>query len=182
MKTYLTYGFYMALGGALLILLLFFLGLHSDPAKLSTAQWVQGIVGLGISVACIVLGTKARRAEVPATEEFGYGSAFGAGVMIVLFAALFGIGTTLLYSTVINPHFTEVIQQAQADKLEAKGVPADKIEQIQKMTATMMKPAVQAIFGFVVGMIFGTIVSRITAAFLKRPASDDLVDAPPAAG
>jgi len=182
MKIYLTYGFYMALGGALLVLMLFFLGLHSDPAKLDLAQWVQGIVGLGISIACIVLGTKARRAEVPLTEEFSYGSALGAGVMIVLFAALFGMGTSYLYSTVINPHFAEVIQQSQADKLEAKGVPADKIEQIQKMTATMMKPAVQAVFGFIAGMVFGTIISLITAAFLKRPASDEIVDAPPVQG
>ena len=174
MKTYLTYGFYMALGGALLLLALFFLGFHSDPAKLSTAQWVQGCGGLVISIACIVLGTKARRAEVPATEEFGYGSALGAGVMITLFAALFGMVTTYLYGTVINPNFTDVMMQAQAAAFEDKGVPADKIEQIQKASAMFMKPAVTAVFGFVFGMIFGTIISLITAAFLKRPASDEL--------
>ncbi|MSU23600.1 MAG: DUF4199 domain-containing protein [Opitutus sp.] len=173
MKTYLTYGFYMALGSALLVLAVFFLGLHSDPTKLSLAQWVQGCGGLGIAIACIIFGTKARRAEVPVTEEFAYGSALGSGVMITLFAALFGIVTTYLYTAVINPNFTEVTMQAQAAAFEAKGVPTDKIEQIQKITAAMMKPPIQAAFGFVFGMLFGTIISLITAAFLKRAASDE---------
>jgi len=38
MKTYLTYGFAMAIAGALLSLVLYFLGYHSDPAKFATAQ------------------------------------------------------------------------------------------------------------------------------------------------
>src|SRR5436190_548993 len=105
MKTYLTYGSAMAGGGFLLVIVLYVLGFHSDPAKLRTAQWIQGCVGLGIGITCTVLGTKARRAQVPLTEDFGYGSALGTGVMIALFAALIGLVTTFLYGGVINPHF-----------------------------------------------------------------------------
>ena len=179
MKTYLTYGFAMAFGGALVVFALFFLGMHDSPEKLDTAQWIQMGLGLALGVACIVLGTKARRAEVPATEPFGYGSALGAGVMITLFAALLGLFTNYLYGAVINPHFTDVMLQSQADKLAAQGVPSDKIEQIQKMTAVMMKPPVMAMMGFISGMLFGTLISLVTAAFLKRPAVKDLADAPP---
>ena len=174
MKTYLTYGAAMAGGGFVLTLVLFILGFHSDPAKLSTAQWVQGCLGLAIGIACIVLGTKARRAQVPATEEFGYGRALGAGVMIGLFASLFGLVTTFLYGGVINPHFSDVIIQAQADKLEASGLSADKIEQVQKMSAPFMKLPMQMVAGFLGGMFFSTLISLVTAAFLKRPASDQL--------
>lgn len=179
MKTYLTYGFAMAFGGAVLLFALFFLGFHDNPAKLDTAQWIQGIVGLAISIACTVLGIRARRAEVPADQAFGYGSALGAGVMITLFAALIGIVTTYLYSAVINPNFTDVMLQAQAAKLEEKGIPTDKIEQIQKATAVMMKPPVMAAMGFLSAMFFGTLVSLVAAAFLKRPALEDSADAPP---
>ena len=179
MKTYLTYGFAMAFGGALVVFAMFFLGMHDSPAKFDTAQWIQTCLGLAIGITCIVLGTKARRAELPATEPFTYGSALGAGVMITLFAALIGLFTNYLYGAVINPHFTDVMLQSQADKLAAKGVPADKIEQIQKMTAVMMKPPVMAAVGFVSGMIAGTIMSLISAAFLKRAAVETLIDSPP---
>ena len=168
MKTYLTYGTAMAGSGFVLTLVLFILGFHSDPAKLGVSQWVQGCVGLGISITCIVLGTKARRAQVPSTEEFGYGSALGAGVMISLFSALTALVTTFLYFGVINPHFIEVIMQSQADKLEARGLSADKIEQIQKVSAPFMKLPMQMVFAFFGSMLFGTIISLISAAFLKR--------------
>lgn len=178
MKTYLTYGFAMALGGALVSFAMFFLGLHDSPSQLDTAQWIQMSGGLAIGIACIVLGTKARRAEVPVHKNFGYGSALACGVMITLFAALIGSVTNYLYTSVINPNFGEVMLQSQAEKLADKGVPADRIEQIQKMSATMMKPAVMAIFGFISGMFFGTVISLITAAYFKRPAVEDAADTP----
>jgi hypothetical protein len=40
-----------------------------------------------------------------------------------------------------------------------------------------MHPAVQSAIGFVVGVFFGTLVSLVTAAFLKRPATDEVVAA-----
>ena len=168
MKTYLTYGSAMAGGGFLLILVLYILGFHSDPAKLDTAQWVGGCGSLGIAITCIVLGTKARRAQVPSTEGFGYGSALGTGVLIALFASLLGLATTFLYNGVINPHFTEVMMQAQANKMEAKGLSADQIEKIQGMSAMFMKLPVLMVSGFLFNMFFGTVISLISAAFLKR--------------
>jgi len=169
----------MAGGGFLISLVLFLIGLHSDPEKLSIAQWTQGCLGLGVSIACIVLGTKERRAAVPATEEFGYGPALGTGVMITLFAALIGIATNLLYMQVINPGMSDIIMQAQVAKWEAMGMSGARIEQAEGMMKKMMSPPIQAAFGFLGGMLFGTIVSLVTAAFLKRAASDELL--PPVA-
>ncbi len=171
MKTYLTYGLVMAIAGALLTLALFLLGFHTDPVKLQSAQWIGGGGGLVIGIVVIVLGTKARRAEVPATEGFGYGRALGTGVMIVLFGALFGIATNLLYTQIINPHMTDILMQAQIDKWEAAGMSSAKIEQAEAMMRKMMHPAIQAVFGFIGGMCFGTLISLITAAFLKREAT-----------
>jgi len=177
MKTYLTYGFYMAIGSALVIFALYFLGYHEDAAKLGTAQLVQSITGLAIGITCVVLGTKERRAAVPPTEDFGYGRALGAAFMIVLFASLMGVAFNLVYTTVINPGFTEVVLRSQADKLEAQGLSSDKVEQITTMTRKMMHPAVQSAMGFLAGLFFGTLVALVTAAFLKRPATDELVAA-----
>jgi ABC-type dipeptide/oligopeptide/nickel transport system permease component len=179
MKTYLTYGFAMAFAGAALAVLLYLLGYHSDPAKLRAAQGIGMAGGLAIGVTCIVLGTKARRAEIPASEEFGYGRAFGAGFMIALFASLFGIITTFVYAKFINPEFVDVIVQAQVQQLEAKGLSADKIQGAEKVIRTMASPYVQACFSFIAGLVMGTIISLITAAFLKRPAAPFAAETPP---
>ena len=174
MKTYLTYGSAMAGGGFVLVLVLYIFGFHSDAAKISTAQWIQGVLGLGIGITCIVLGTKARRESVPAEEEFGYGSALGAGVMITLFAALLGLVTNFVYFHFINPGMNDLVMQAQIAKWEAAGMSGARIEQAEGMMRKMMSPAVQVAVGFGGGMIFGTLISLVTAALLKRSAKDEL--------
>ena len=173
MKTYLTYGFAMALASILLNLVLYFAGFHSDASKLGTGQLLGMCGGAGIAIVCIVLGTKAHRAEVLANqEEFSYGRALGTGVMITLFAALFGIVTGHLYMNVINPGMKDIILQSQVAKMEAKGMPADKLEQMEAFTRKMMTPALMAAIGFVSAMFSGTVISLISAAFLKRSVSD----------
>ena len=68
---------------------------------------------------------------------------------------------------------------AQIAKWEALGMSSDRIEQAEKMMRTMMNPALQAVFGLIFGMVICTIISLLVAAFLKRPAQDNLT--PPVA-
>lgn len=175
MKTYLTYGAAMAIAGALLMMLLYLLGYHSDPAKLTMAQLLGTCGGLVISIACITLGTRARRAEIPPTADFSYGQALLAGFMISLISSALGIITWIIYAKFVNPDFHEMVVQAQLRAMEAKNMKPEQIETAEKVIRTMTSPFIQAIFSFFGGLVFGTIISLITAAFLKRPA-----EAPPA--
>jgi predicted DNA repair protein MutK len=174
MKTPLIYGLYLALAALLLNLGLYFAGFHSDVEKLAAAQKISSIGGLILAVVILVLGIKARRAEVPVTEGFGYGRAVGTGVLISLFACLFGVITNFLYMGVINRGLRELMIQAQINKWEAMGMSSEKIEGAEKMMRTMMNPALQAVFGIIFGMVICTVLSLIIAAFLKRPAQEDL--------
>ena len=54
---------------------------------------------------------------------------------------------------------------------------ADAAEKATAMVRKMMHPAVQSAIGFVMGLFVGTLVSLVTAAFLKRPATDEVVSA-----
>jgi|CZKI01.1.fsa_nt_gi hypothetical protein len=170
MKTCSLYGFLSALAGALLLLALYFLGFHSDPAKLSAAKWIGGVGGIAIAVVFTALGVKARRAEVPEAEGFGYGRALGAGMQVALVWSLLSAVFNYAYLAFINPGFAEVTLQDAMDKLQAKGVSGAQLEQTEKFTRFMMGPAMQGV-STVIGCFFlGFIISLIVAAFLKRAA------------
>jgi hypothetical protein len=170
MKTCSLYGFILAISIAVLTLVLYFLGLHSDPARLTTAKWVGGLAGFAISVAVTVIGIKARRAEVPESEEFGYGRALGAGVLISVVASVLGAIFNFVYMAYINPGYSEVLLQDQMDKLQAKGLSAAQLDQAEKMTRMFMGPLPASLFGLLFGVIFGVVIALVLAAFLKRPA------------
>lgn len=174
MKTYLKYGGAAAGGAFVMVLILFAIGMHSDPSQLSTAQMIQMVLGLAIGITCTVLGIKERRAATPLDQDFGYGKALGAGVMVTLIAATLGLATNAIYMHVVNPGFNDVIVQAQIAKWEAANMSAARIEQAEAMMRKMMSPPIQMAMGFAGGMFFGTIISLIAAAFLKRPPADEL--------
>jgi hypothetical protein len=173
-KTYLKCGGAMAGSGFVIVLVVYLLGFHSDPAKLSTGQIIQFVLGCAAGIACIVLGIKERRAATPPDQNFGYGHTLGTGVMITLFAACFGVLTNIVYMNFINPGMVEISMQAQIAKWEAAGTSSARIEQAEAMMRKMMSPVATAIFGFVFGMVFGTIISLTSGAFLKRPPADEL--------
>jgi Protein of unknown function (DUF4199) len=170
MKTCSLYGFILALAGALLTLALYFLGFHSDPAKLTAAKWIGGLGGLAIGITFTVLGVRARRAEVPESEEFGYGRALGAGVLLSLVSSFLSAVFAYAYNAFINPGFTEIMLQDAMDKAQAKGVSGAQLDQVEKFTRLMMGPGAQGVTTLIFGFIFGFIISLVVAAFLKRAA------------
>jgi hypothetical protein len=173
MKTCSLFGFISALGGAFLTLILFFLGFHSDPAKLGMAGWVGGLVGLAIVILCVVLGVKARRSEIPEGEPFGYGRALGAGILISLVASVLNGFFGFLYWKFINPGIADIVVQSQLAKLEASGVSGDRLDKAEAMTRAMASPIPQAVVALLGGLVIGILISLIVAAVLKRaePAS-----------
>jgi hypothetical protein len=170
MKTCSLYGFISALAGAFLALVLYFLGFHSDVTKMATAQWVGGLGGTLIIVVCITLGVRARRAEVPAAEGFGYGRALGAGAMVSLVLALLSAVFNYAYLAFIDPGYPDVMIQYKMDQLQAKGISGAQLEQAEKYTRMLMNPVPATIITLVYLFILGFIISLIVAIFLKRPA------------
>jgi hypothetical protein len=171
MKTYLVYGFIAAVANALLTFAMYLFGFH-EAEKLDVGNLIVMPVGLAIGIFCIVLGTKARRAEIGPAEDFSYGRALGAGVMISLLSGLFGLITSGVYFGVINPDLGDVMASAQIAKMEAKGVSGDALEGAEKAMKFMMNPTMLTIMGFFGALMNGLIISLIAAAFLKRKASD----------
>lgn len=177
MKTSLLYGAMMAIASAVLTLVLFFLGLHSDPEKIPTAQLVATVSLIVINVTGIVLGIRARRAECPLDRPFGYGQALLAGLLVGVFAGIFASVFQVMYTTLINPAFIDVLVQQQSAKLEATGMPSEQVEKALGMMRFIFKPAVQFVIGLLSWAFWAFVISLIAAAFLKR--SDSPAAAPP---
>lgn len=171
MKTPLVYGLYWTLVLLVVNIVFYFTGYHSDAEKFATADTIGKIAFWLVSIVFIMLGTRARRDEIPATEEFGYGRALLTGFQISLFAGISGIVTNILYTRLINPGFTEIIIQAATAKAEAKGASSAQIEQMEKMIHWMMGPITSSVFVVVLIVICGTLISLITSIFLRRPAT-----------
>ncbi|HRJ48154.1 MAG TPA: DUF4199 domain-containing protein [Opitutaceae bacterium] len=168
MKTYLTYGFIMTLAGALLGLGLFFGGFHSDPAKLKLAQNLGYLIGFVIGIACLLLGMREKRAATPPEKSWGYGSAFGTGVMISLFSSLFSAIYNYAYFAYINPGFSELFVEFQIMEMEAKKFPTAHIDSAMPMLEMIARPGVMTAMGLFGGFLILLVLSLIVAAFVKN--------------
>jgi hypothetical protein len=176
MKLALMYGAAMAIAGAIFVLLLFFAGFHDSAAKLQSAQWIGIGGGLAIGVACLALAMREKRAQFPAEEDWGYGSALGAGVLTALFGSLFGLVTSYTYFGIINPGFGDLALQAQLAAMEAKGLPPDQVEKLEPMFRPWMTPVAMTLTQGLFGIIFSILLSLVVAIFFRQrtPAASEL--------
>ena len=168
MKTALTYGFGMALAGALLTLLLYFTGFHDSPEKLSSGQWLGTLGAIAIGITGTTLAMREKRANFPIEDDWGYGNALGAGVLTGLFAGLFSAVFTYVYFAIINPGMSELILQSQIAAMEAKGMPAANIERAEPMMRKWMSPPVITVMQLFFGFLWNVIISLVIAIFLRR--------------
>src|SRR5579862_5989638 len=158
MKTPALFGFISALAGAVLTLILYFAGFHSDATKMAIAQSIGTWVGLLIFVVCQVLAVRGRRAEWPATQPFGYGSALWAATQMAFVAAILSSAFSFCYMKFINPGFAEVALQAQMDKAQAKGISGPALDRMESATRTFLQPGLAAIVNLFVLFIIGFLI------------------------
>ncbi len=174
MKTSLTYGATLAAGGFALNLLLYVAGFHDSPEKLSVAQWVGSLGGLAIGFACLALAMREQRALSNPENDWGYGSALGAGLLTGLVGGLLGAVGGWLYFAVINPGFGDVIREAQLAAMEAKGLSSTQIAQAESMVKRFTSPGVMTAFQAFFGVLWSALLALVVAIFFRRR------DTPPA--
>jgi hypothetical protein len=169
MKTSLTYGFLMALGGALVTLAIFFAGLHDKPESMDAAQWIAMCLGLPVAIACLYFALRDSRERAGvAGNDWLFGSAFGLAVATVAFAAVFNAVFGYVYFAQLNPDFGSIVRQAQLAKMEATGVPAAQIDGAAKMMERFTSPAVLTISSTVGGFFGGMILAAHLALTMIR--------------
>jgi len=179
MKIPLTYGALIAIVNTILSLALFFLGYHSDAAKLESLGIAPNILPLVVMIAGMALSVRARRAETPPGEAFSYGKAFATALLTGVISGVVGAILYFGYLAFINPDFISVQSQMQYDKLAAQGKTAQQIEAIQKMAGFFLKPVIQTIFIMIMSAILSVILGLIVAIFFRREAKAPMMATPP---
>lgn len=178
MKTYLTYGVVMALCGAILGMIMFVFGFHSDPGKMQHTRWISTVIGIVIAVVCMWLAVREKRSLTPPDLPWGYGSAMGAALMTGIIGAVLIAVFNYVYFAYINPHIRDVIMQMQLDQMTARGLSADQMDQYQNIAKKWLTPVALTISGLISTLIGYTIISLIMAIFMKNRAESGLTPPP----
>ena len=168
MKNSLTFGALSAVAGAVITLVLYLLGLHSDPARIATASWIQLAIGLPASIIIMIMGIRAKRTETPSNQAFGYGRAFATGLGIGFVSLALGVVFQVLYETVINTSFVECTIQANLANMASSGVSQAAIDRSEAMMRKFSTPTVRALFSVVGGSLIVTLIAAVTAPFATR--------------
>lgn len=137
-----------------------FTGWYKDPS-LNSLFWVV----IAIEIAVLMWALKRT-----AAEGRGYGGQVGAGTLVALIGGVFVIVGSIVFTTVVFPHYFQDIAALQEQRLHAAGRSDAEIQQIMAMTAKVSNPGMQAFFGFCGTLITGIIVSAILAVFFRARA------------
>ena len=164
MKTHVVYGAYCAIAGACLQLALYFTGLQTE--RLAQGQHFQWL-GLLIFGTILFFGMKEVRESKP-HQELAYSGAFVAGLLISIFAGLFGALYTFVHFTWVNPDYPQYLEDLVRTQLQAKGVPSANIDAAVKLQTVFLRPWVQAVASVIVTPIMGILCSLLLAIFAKR--------------
>lgn len=158
-KSCLKFGLIMGLISVVLSVLFYMLDLLFAP-------WIV-IPNLILSLVVLYLLQRSYR-DTYENGYITYGKAFGAGVVIFIYAAIItAIFTYLLYA-VIDPGLVEKSLAATSAKLEAKGIPQSAIDAGLEMQEKMLKPWIISLSGIFFSMLSGVIMSLITSIFVAK--------------
>jgi hypothetical protein len=169
MKIPLVYGLLMAVVGALLMFGLFVAGFHETPDKLAVVRWPSAGVSIIASIVLLALSMHGQRAEYPANKEWSYGSAVGTGVLTALWASLFSAVVSYVYFAYVNPQFGDVVYQLQVQTMQAKGMPAARVDAAEKMMRMMLSPIPLTIIQLLQSFIALVVTSLVVAIFVRKP-------------
>jgi hypothetical protein len=97
-----------------------------------------------------------------------YGQAVGAGVVICLYyAIIMAVFTYILYALIDPGLINKMLALSEEESLK-RGLTQEQIDMTMKITKKIMTAPVLTIFSIFGNMFFGTILSLIVAAFVRK--------------
>ena len=166
------YAFATSVVSFIYTLILFFLGFHGEKMEQGQLLAWGGLVILAVGLFLAVRAAKAEKVE--AGEGFSYGNGFSTAFLTSVFVAVFSAILAFVYASYINPEMADHAWRIQEQAMIEQGMSDEQIGQVEGFTRTIMKPGLQAVFGFFGSLVTGLILSLIIAIFTRKKVEDDL--------
>ncbi|MCX6134015.1 MAG: DUF4199 domain-containing protein [Ignavibacteriales bacterium] len=106
--------------------------------------------------------------RLTAAEGRTYGGQIGAGTLMSVFGGVIIFFGSLLFTTVLFPHYFEDIRRVGEEVLKAKGMSEASVKAQLDMAAPMQTPFFTALFGFIGTIFTGFIISLVVGAFFRK--------------
>ncbi|MCC9136125.1 DUF4199 domain-containing protein [Pontibacter silvestris] len=154
----LKYGFVGALIGVVYSLILMVTNLNTNP-WLSTLSYV------------ILIGTIVVAMQQYKKSNYGYmsyGQGLGIGTLVSAMFGVFGSVFTYIYTTFVDPNFMDNMMEQQRIELENRGMSDEQIDQAIAMSQQFASPALLVVWGILLYIIVGFILSLIVSAIMKN--------------
>jgi hypothetical protein len=134
-----------------------FTGWYKDPAMMA-AFWLVILAQIGVLVWAL---------RKTAQEGWRYWKQVGAGTLISVIAGLIIIPGSLLFTTVVFPHYFDELRAVYEQQLQLAGKSPQEIASMMDAYSVSQTPSVQAVMGFLGTVVTGLFISLVTAIFLR---------------
>jgi hypothetical protein len=133
-------------------------GLYKDPALANLFFLV-----VPIEIGCLVWGLRKT-----AREGRTYGGQILAGTMMAVVAGVIIIGSSLLFTTVLFPHYSQEVEQMYRATLLRQGKSEAEIVAALQANAASLTPMAQAMSGFIGTLVTGIVSSAVIGYFVRK--------------
>ncbi|HNP19124.1 MAG TPA: DUF4199 domain-containing protein [Fulvivirga sp.] len=97
-----------------------------------------------------------------------YGKGLGLGTLIVVVSSLISSIFFYIYIKFIDTNYVQILKDIQLEGMQEQGMGDAQIEQAMKMSENFMTPEMMFVFGIVIGVFFGFLVSLVVSAITKN--------------
>ena len=147
----------------------------SRPSAGFTSLIITGLISIAVYVVLIVMAVRQYRdRENGGAITFGKAFLIGLGVAVII-AALSGI-FSFLYISIIEPDFLETTMGDMEELYGSLGMSEEQIEQAMEQVRNSLTPGRMILQSLISGLGFGSVISAIIAAIMKRNPEPQVLD------
>jgi hypothetical protein len=133
-------------------------GMYKDPSLANLFFLV-----IPIEIACLVWGLRKT-----AREGRLYGGQILAGTMMAVVAGVIIIGSSVLFTTVLFPNYSQELEQMYRTTLQQQGKSDAEIAAAVQANAASWTPMAQAMSGFLGTLVTGIVSSAVIGYFVRK--------------
>ncbi len=157
MSTLFKYGVLLGAGVVIWTFVMGFTGWYKDPALLNLFFLV-----IPFQIALLVWALKET-----AAQGRRYGGQVLAGVIISLIGGVLICAGSMVFTSIVFPHYFSEITAIQQQMLMEQGKSAQEIRTTMEMAAKTNTPVASAVSGFVGTVVTGLVASLVIGAFVR---------------